>query len=250
MITWNPWKGCRRCSEGCRYCMCQRSVKKKGVEELVFEKSKQYGAPLDKNKNGEYKIPGGKLVSVANNSDFFLPEADKWREGIWKIIRERKDLMFLVRTRRIERFYDCIPDDWQMGYDNVIVACAVEDQKTADERLPIFLELPIKHKAVLCAPLLELINIESYLDTIETVIAGGEAAKNARPLDFEWLPDIRWQCINTNTDFIFGRCGTHFLKDGRMYNMGVKEQTDHARKINIDYYSATGEHNLTTAQYG
>ncbi len=242
MEAWNPWKGCRKCSEGCKYCTSERVVKKKGVEEFVFEKSKQIPAPLEKNKNGEYRIPSGELVVVGAISDFFLNEADQWRDECWKVIKKRPDLMFVILTRRIERFYDCIPADWQLGYDNVIVACCVENQKIADEKIPIFLELPIKHKAISCQPLLELINLEPYLDNIDTVIAGGEAAKNARPLDFEWLPDIRWQCINTQTDFIFGKSGTHFMKDGKTYNITAREQEVHAKKININYYVEKDEH--------
>ena len=65
MITWNPWKGCRKCSEGCRFCVSQRTVKKKGVEELVFEKTREFEAPIEKDKNNEYKIPSGELVCVA-----------------------------------------------------------------------------------------------------------------------------------------------------------------------------------------
>ena len=72
MINWNPWKGCRKCSEGCRFCTSQRIVKKKGVEELVFEKTKEFEAPIEKDKNGEYKIPAGELVCVAPDSDFFF----------------------------------------------------------------------------------------------------------------------------------------------------------------------------------
>ena len=224
--------------------MSQRTIKKKGVEELLFEKTKQFGAPLEKNKNGEYKIPSGELIMTSTNSDFFVNEADGWREACWKTIKKRSDCMFMVRTRRIERFYDCIPGDWQMGYDNVIMACVVENQKAADERLPIFAELPVKHKMILCQPLLELIDLEPYLSDVEAVIVIGESAKNARPLEFDWLPDIRWQCINTTTDFIFRKCGTHFVKDGRTYNLAVRDQEGHARKVNIDYYAEREVHNF------
>ncbi|MBR5337949.1 MAG: DUF5131 family protein [Lachnospiraceae bacterium] len=244
MVTWNPWKGCRRCSEGCRFCSSERLLKKKGEQELVFEKTKEFEAPIEKEKNGEYKIPAGDIVGTCAGSDFFVNEADRWRDRCWKMIRERDDLMFVIRTRRIERFYDCIPEDWQLGYDNVIVACAVENQAVADEKLPIFLELPIKHRVVLCQPLLELINLEPYLGDVESVIVVGESSKNGRLLDFEWLPDIRWQCINTNTDFIFGKCGAHFLKDGRMHNLGSREQRELAKKSKIDYYCESREHIL------
>lgn len=244
MITWSPWKGCRRCSEGCRFCNSERLVKKKGGQEYVFEKTKEFEAPIEKDKNDQYKILSGEVIAVCPGSDFFVNEADGWRERCWKIIRERSDLMFVLRTRRIERFYDCIPSDWQLGYDNVIVACAVEDQSAADEKLPIFLELPIKHRTVLCQPLLELINLEPYLDDVESVMVAGESARNARPLDFEWLPDIRWQCINTNTDFIFARCGTHFIKDGKKHTLTSRDQREMAKKVKIDYYCESREHNI------
>ncbi len=244
MVTWSPWKGCKKCSEGCRFCGFERLIRKKGGQEYAFEKTKEFEVPVEKDKNGEYKIPAGEIVGVCPRSDFFVNEADEWRDRCWKYIKERSDVMFVVCTRRIERFYDCIPEDWQLGYDNVIVACAVEDQVSADERLPIFLELPVKHRSVFCRPLLELINLEPYLENVESVVVSGESAKNGRPLDFEWLPDVRWQCINTNTDFIFGGCGTHFLKDGRKHNLSYRDQRDMAKKINIDYYCESKEHIL------
>ena len=56
--------------------------------------------------------------------------------------------------------------------------------------------------------------MEQYLDGIEAVVVGGESDKNARPLDYEWVLDIREQCIRKNASFQFRECGTHFLKDG------------------------------------
>jgi protein gp37 len=75
------------------------------------------------------------------------------------MIKECSDLRFLFLTKRIERFMECIPADWGEGYDNVTVGCTVENQKTVDRRLPIFSALPIKHKAVICQPLIERVNL-------------------------------------------------------------------------------------------
>lgn len=241
MKTWNPWNGCHRYSEGCRHCVHQRTVRKHGVEELIIEKSKQYTAPVERNKNTSYRIQSGETVLVSFNSDFFLKEADRWRKDCWNMIRERSDVTFVLRVRRIERFYDCIPDDWMMGYDNVVIACAVENQKIADEKLSILKELPVKRRAVLCQPLQELIDIEQYLPDVETVMVEGEYGKKGTVLDYEWLPDIRWQCINTNTVFILNRCGTNFLKDGKKYAFNARDQKSHAKKLNINYYPEVGD---------
>lgn len=78
----------------------------------------------------------------------------------------------------------CITDDWEDGYDNVVVCCTIENQKNADYKLAIFNNLPIKHKCITAQPLLENIDIEKYLDDIELVVIGGESNINARPLDY------------------------------------------------------------------
>ena len=64
---------------------------------------------------------------------------------------EARKILILFLTKRIERFMDCIPKDWNDGYDNVTVGCTVENQDRADYRLSIFNELPIKHKKYLSA---------------------------------------------------------------------------------------------------
>ena len=86
-------------------------------------------------------------------------DADEWRCECWQMIRERSDLHFLFLTKRIERFMDCIPKDWNDGYDNVTVGCTVENQDRVDYRLSIFNELPIKHKNIICQPLIDEINL-------------------------------------------------------------------------------------------
>jgi Na+/H+ antiporter NhaC len=112
-------------------------------------------------------------------------------------------------------FMECIPDDWNSGYDNVVVCCTIENQKNADKKLSVFKDLPIKHKCITAQPLLESINIEQYLDDIELVVVGGESDYNARPFDYSWVLHIREQCIGKNVSFEFRQCGTNFIKDGK-----------------------------------
>ena len=54
-------------------------------------------------------------------------------------------------------------EDWGMGYENVTVCCTMENQRRADERLPMFLELPIRHKQIICEPLLGPIDFHGML---------------------------------------------------------------------------------------
>ncbi|NLO86537.1 MAG: DUF5131 family protein [Clostridiales bacterium] len=234
MAMWSPWRGCHKHSEGCKYCYIHKGDIKREVDTNQIVKLEKFDAPVAKNKKGEYKIKSGQMVYVCFSTDFLIEEADPWRGECWEMIKERSDLTFLFLTKRIERFMDCIPSDWGDGYDNVIVGCTIENQDRADFRLSIFDKLPIKHKNIICQPLIEKINILSHLDGVELVVVGGESDKNARPLDYEWVLDIREQCIAKNVRFEFRQCGTYFIKDGETYTINVYQLCSQARKADIN----------------
>lgn len=234
MAIWNPWRGCHRYSEGCKFCYIHKGDKKRGIDTNQITKSEKFYAPIEKNKKGEYKIKSGQTVYVCFSSDFLIEDADCWRDECWQIIKERSDLTFLFLTKRIERFSQCIPKDWNDGYDNVVVGCTVENQETADHRLSIFNLLTIKHKNIICQPLIEKVNLSPYLKGVELVVVGGESDYNARPLNYDWVLSIRNQCLKENIPFQFRQCGTHFIKDGKKYTLNVRQLCSQARKAGID----------------
>jgi protein gp37 len=236
MAMWSPWRGCHKYSEGCKYCYIHKGDAKRGVDTNVIVKTNDFNTPIAKNKKGEYKIKSGQTVYLCFSTDFLIEEADKWREECWKMIKERSDLNFIFLTKRIERFLQCIPKDWNDGYENVTVGCTVENQHRVDYRLGIFVNLPIKHRNVICQPLIEEINIEKYLDNVELVVVGGESDRNARPLNYNWVLSIREQCINKRVSFQFRQCGGRFIKDGKEYTLNVRDLSSQGRKANIDYY--------------
>ncbi len=233
MSMWNPWRGCHKYSEGCKFCYIHKGDYKRGVDTNNIVKTDKFFAPVEKNKKDEYKIKSGQVVYLCFSSDFLLADADAWRDDCWKMIRERSDLHFVFLTKRIERFADCAPEDWGNGYENVTVGCTIENQNMADLRLAIFSKLPIKHKNVICQPLIEQVHIEKYLVDIELVVAGGESDYHARPLNYDWVLSLRQQCINANTHFEFRQCGTHFIKDGKNYTIPVRQLCSQAKKAGI-----------------
>ena len=93
------------------------------------------------------------------------------------MMRERKDLSFVIITKRIHRFLQCIPKDWNEGYENVAIQCTCENQEMADYRLPLLLQAPIRHRSVIHEPMLGPIEIGRWLSTgkIERVVCGGES---------------------------------------------------------------------------
>lgn len=234
MAMWNPWRGCKKCSDGCLHCYIHKGDAKRGVDTNDIVKTKDFYKPIETLKNGAYKMKPG-TVYLCFSSDFLLEEADEWRRECWPMIKQRQDCTFLFLTKRIERFADCIPDDWDDEYENVVVSCTVENQKNADKKLSLFQSLPIKHKCITAQPLLERINIEPYLDGIELVVVGGESDRNARPFDYDWALDIREQCVRKNVSFEFRQCGTHFIKDGKYYKLQTKDLRSQARKARIDF---------------
>ncbi len=213
---------------GRRYCYIHKGNAKRGVDTEQIVRTKGFDAPVRVKRDGTYKIKGGQTVYLCLSSDFLLEDAGLWREECWAMIRRRPDLHFLFLTKRIHRFLERVPSDWDQGYDNVTVGCTVEDQASADTRLPI------KNRDIICQPLIGPVNLERYLDGVELVVVGGESDPGARPLDYAWVLSIREQCIRQGVHFEFRQCGTHFIKDGKTYTLPVRELCSQARKANIN----------------
>ena len=235
---WNPWHGCTKISPGCRYCYVYRQDEMYGAQTAssLCRKTGAFYAPIKKKRDGSFKIPSGKLVMTCFTSDFLLKDADEWRPECWQMMRRRSDCLFYFFTKRIDRLEELLPPDWGDGYDNVLIGCTVENQDRADFRLPIFRHLPIKHKSIIVAPMLERVNISQYLDeTIEEVSVGGESGVDARPCDYDWILDLREQCVKHDVPFRFHQTGAYFIKDGRMYRVKRGYQLSQAHKANIDY---------------
>ena len=198
------------------------------------QKTDKFDWPIRKNAKGDYNIKGNKILATCFATDFFLPEADAWREEIWAMIRERSDIDFLILTKRIDRFMTSLPADWGDGYDNVNLGCTVENQKAADYRLPLFLSYPIKRRFIACAPLLEAIDLSPYLHGVDHVSVGGETGRDVRVCNYDWVLDLHTQCQAANVTFWFKNTGSKFAHDGVIENINPFKQTSRARELGID----------------
>lgn len=236
---WNPWHGCVKISEGCEHCYMYFLDKQRGGDgRRIYRTGAGFYYPLQRSRSGEYKVRSGELVRVCMTSDFFLEEADQWREEAWRIMRARSDVKFFLLTKRPERVAKCLPHNWGDGWENIFFNVTCENQRRADERLPILLDLPFKHKGFMVAPFIGEVNVEQYLATgaIEQVIAGGENYDGARPCNFDWVKSLSQQCKHHDVRFCFIETGTNFVKDGRLYSMPDKKiQSEMAMKANVNY---------------
>ncbi len=235
-VSWNPWHGCRRVSEGCLNCYVYRIDGKHGRESSVISLNSEFLLPLRERADGRKMIESGERVYTCFSSDFLIPEADEWRADAWRMMRMRRDLHFVFFTKRIERLEECLPPDWGDGYDNVTVGCTCENQARADARLPVFLSLPILHREIICEPLLGAIDLSPYLDRakIESVAAGGESGIGARECDFAWVTGIRDACARAGVRFSYHQTGARLRRDGILYYIPRAHQHEQARRAGLD----------------
>ena len=245
---WNPWHGCVKCSEGCDHCYMYflDGLREKDGADIYRTKSK-FRYPIQKNKDGSYKIQSGEMIRVCMTSDFFLPEADPWRNEAWDLMRERSDVKFFLLTKRPQRVRDCLPEDWGDGWENIFFNVTCENQRRADERIPILLSLPMKHKGIMCAPFIGSVSIEKYLEDgqIEQVICDGENYDGARPCNFDWVKQLRAECVAAGVTFCFVGTGNVFIKDGKTYHLQGRLQSEMAYKSGMNYMGRPMEWKLT-----
>ena len=246
---WNPWHGCVKCSEGCQHCYMYFLDRVRGRSAANIYRTKSgFTYPLQKERSGRYKIQSGELIRVCMSSDFFLEEADQWRDEAWEIMRQRSDVKFFLLTKRPQRVKKCLPEDWGDGWENIFFNVTCENQRRVDERIPILLELLFKHKGIMCAPFIGAVSIEKYLGAgqIEQVICGGENYDGARPCHFDWVKNLRAECVAHNITFCFIETGTVFIKDGKRYHMPKKHiQSEMAYKSGMNYVGKPMEWKLT-----
>lgn len=221
--TYNPWHGCKKVSEGCKFCYMYRDKERyKADPTLVLRSKTKFYDPLS------WKEP--RLVFTCSWSDFFIEEADPWRAEVWEIIKATPHLTYQILTKRPERIKECLPEDWGQGYPNVWLGVSVENQK-ATGRMITLLDIPAAVRFISAEPLLgpldlgavkkyfALLDTEFYvLPAFDWVIVGGESGNEVgkyqyRPAELAWFESIIHVCKANNVPVFFKQTGTHLAKE-------------------------------------
>ena len=194
--TWNPWQGCHRVSPGCDHCYMFREKIQYGQEPDVVIRSKQttFNLPL------RLKTPI--RVFTCSWSDFFIREADPWRDEAWAIIDRTRHLTYQILTKRIERVASRLPWGAEAPWPHVQIIASVENQEQAGRRIPRLLRLNAAVRGVSYEPALGPVNFSAHggidcLDAkglLDWIIVGGESGPNARPFDLAWARSAIAQC--------------------------------------------------------
>jgi protein gp37 len=229
--TWNPWQGCTKVSPGCAKCYMYREKKRYGQDPTVVVRSKTtFDAPL------RWWRP--RPIFVCSWSDFFHEAADPWRDDAWSIIRRCPFHTFQIPTKRPERVFRCLPEDWPLS--NVWLGVSVEYQRWADTRIPLLKTVPSGVRFVSCEPLLGPLDLRAHLadGEIHWLILGGESGGTparslverrdakwvAKANAEEWVRSLRDQCEEAGVRFFLKQWGGPTptsggrLLDGREWN--------------------------------
>jgi protein gp37 len=140
-------------------------------------------------------------------------DLDPWRTRVWGLIAETPWLDWLLLTKRPQNIEKKVP--WAENWPgNVWLGTTVEDQKRAEERVPILLQFPAKYRFLSCEPLIGQVDLGAWtpkrhpsLHRIDWVIAGGESGPNARVMLPGWARSLRDQCKQAGIPFHFKQWG-------------------------------------------
>ncbi|HET6374196.1 MAG TPA: phage Gp37/Gp68 family protein, partial [Candidatus Polarisedimenticolia bacterium] len=238
--SWNCLVGCSRVSEGCRHCYAERTAYRAGaMGTKQYEGiTKKVGGEV--RWTGEVRFVESALdlplrwkkprrIFVNSMSDLFHEKVeDEWINRIFGVMAKAHWHTFQVLTKRPDRMLRYLtttaaggrhiweaaqavaypawaitahepPSGWPLP--NVWLGVSVEDQATADERIPLLLETPAAVRWVSYEPALGLAsffgpdsptwNRDGGLDWI---VVGGESGPDARPFDLAWARQTIAQC--------------------------------------------------------
>lgn len=233
--TFNPWIGCAKVSAACKHCYAEsdtfaRRSRANGLELWGVDAARHvtsdgyWRAPLRWNIDAE-KAGVRRRVFCASLSDVFedRKDLDVPRARLFTLVRQTPWLDWLLLTKRPENARRL----WSMaalashGWDqaneppvwapNVWLGTTVEDQASAEERIPHLLSVPAKLRFLSMEPLLAPVDLWAFLKGsirdkslaalgsppmpgVDWVIVGGESGSHARPFELAWARDLVRQC--------------------------------------------------------
>ena len=201
--TQNFWYGCHKVSPGCLNCYVYRDMPRYGRDPSVVTRSKTtFYDPL------RWEDPHH--IFTCSWSDFFIKEADPWRDEAWDIIRQTPQHIYQILTKRPQRILDNLPSDWPLA--NVGLGVTVENRRHGFPRIEILRNIPAEVRFLSAEPLLEDLG-RVNLKGIDWVIVGGESGPKGRRMDTAWAHHLRDQCVKANLPFFFKQWG-HYDENG------------------------------------
>lgn len=210
--TWNPVTGCTPISEGCARCYAEKMAKRlQAMGAKGYEHGFEVALHEDRlDEPSHWRKP--RRIFVCSMSDLFHAGVPgDFINRVWSAAYNAPRHTYLFLTKRPERLRDWtqrkaaatqwpIEDIWP---DWMWLGVTAENQARADERIPILLDTPAAHRWVSLEPLLGPVDLKPGLADLDWVVAGGESGPGYRPMNLDWVRDLRDQCKAAGVPFHF-----------------------------------------------
>ena len=216
--TFNPWTGCTKVSEGCANCYAEAWSKRSGLVKWGDNGTRRLASaakwrePLKWNRDAE-KAGERRKVFCASLADVFedRDELDRWRLELMQLIYATPALDWLLLTKRPEFAVEFFTHQNAPG--NVWLGTSIENQHTANERIPQLLKVDVAVRFLSIEPLLGPIVLPSFATRddkcdVDWIIVGGESGYRARPFFVEWARSLKAQC-GERTAFFMKQLGAN-----------------------------------------
>ena len=248
--TWNVVSGCTQVSSGCAHCYAKTLHDRRHKAYLAGAKlPEQYAKPFSTVQLHRERLfmplhwKKPRKIFVNSTSDLFHEDVDEqFITVILWIMKLANHHTFMVLTKRPERMLDYMRrielvnaprGDMFWPIKNLWLGVSVEDQKAADERIPLLLQTPAAVRFVSCEPLLGPVDLDltiregngaygyqsltgqhfpftlepQYGPKLDWIICGGESGPGARPMHPDWARSLRDQCQVAGVPFFFKQWG-------------------------------------------
>lgn len=213
--TWNPIHGCSKISEGCRNCYAERISLERGLTSKPWTSANAKDnityKPHKLKEPFKLKLPS--MVFVNSMSDLFHDVIPEWQiDEIISVMQRETRHIYQILTKRPERAAsykikkpDMFADsEWP---ENIWLGTSVEDQKSAETRIPLILKSSAKIKFVSMEPMIDLINMNDIegAENLDWIIVGGESGPDneRREMSHSSVWPIRDFCTKNKIAFYF-----------------------------------------------
>ena len=248
--TWNPITGCSVVSAGCTNCYAMRLA---GGRLRHHQTRAGLTTPTKAGPvwTGEVRLNDAVLdqplrwrrprrIFVCAHGDLFheaIP--DEWIDSVFSVMARAPRHVFLVLTKRPARMLAYRTSDAHITnasigprnskhcWPHVWLGASVEDQRTADERIPTLLATPAACRWISAEPLLGPVDLNrSDWRRLDWVVVGGEIGPRARQCDVQWIRDIVRTCAATGTPCFVKQLGSHAVNGDFIWPSTTKKGAD------------------------
>lgn len=235
--TWNPVTGCDKVSPGCDHCYAE-AIAHRFAGTPAFPRGFEVTLRPDR-LTLPLRWTRPRRIFVNSVSDLFHKDVpDEYVARVFAVMALASQHTFLVLTKRPGRMRSLLRDprwrhtllpgaihEMSAGWTfstgfyplpNVWLGVSAEDQRWWDVRVPALLETPAAIRFVSAEPLLAPIRLQgiSALTRPDWIIAGGESGPHARPMDKQWVRDLRDAAVAARIPFFFKQWGGLHPKAG------------------------------------